>query len=218
MLSEKERLEKAVDSVVGIIFFNSSGAVIGSNEVFRQVTGYTREEIESGKLHWRMMTPPEWVPESERQMEQFASTGRIGPYEKEYWLKNGSRRWMLFAGRKLDEDTIIEYCVDITARKHAEMAAEWTEQRRKQLIADLAHGLNNPLETAIYALHMLRGDITRNPAAKALVEALERIRALSHQLIKAAESESQPDETESRQRNIDRGAEPDTGRDKSYKT
>ena len=33
-------------------------------------------------------------------MDRLAATGRLGPYEKEYLLKNGSRRWMLFAGRE----------------------------------------------------------------------------------------------------------------------
>jgi PAS domain S-box-containing protein len=195
MLSDKERLEKAIDSVVGIIFFDASGTVIDSNEVFRQITGYTSEEIKSGKLHWRTMTPPEWIAESERQMEQFALTGRIGPYEKEYWLKDGSRRWLMFIGRKADEDTIIEYCVDITARKRAELAAQHSEQRRKELIADLAHGLNNALEISMYALHMLQVD-RRNPAADALEDALQRIHALSDHLTEAAG-------------NLGRGAEPD---------
>lgn len=196
MLSERELLEKAVDSVVGIIFFDRSGTIIGSNEVFRQITGYTGEEINSRKLNWRMLTPPEWVAESERQIEQFAATGRIGPYEKEYWLKNGSRRWMLFIGRKLDENTIVEYCVDITGRKRAELAAEESEQRRKDLIADLAHGLNNPLQVAIYALHMLQADIARNPAAKALEDALHKIRALSRRLADTAGNPERGAETD----------------------
>ena len=34
-------------------------------------------------------------------LEALAATGRFGPYEKEYLLKDGSRRWMLFAGRDL---------------------------------------------------------------------------------------------------------------------
>jgi PAS domain S-box-containing protein len=191
MLSERERLEKAVDSVVGIIFFNRSGAVIGSNEVFRLTTGYTREEIESGKLTWRTLTPPEWVPESERQLKRFALTGWIGPYEKEYWLKDGSRRWMLFNGRKLDNDTIVEYCVDITERKQAELAAQRSEEWRKQLIANLAHELNNPLQIATSALHLLRPDIQGSPAATALEDAMQRIGALSRQLIDTAENADQ---------------------------
>jgi PAS domain S-box-containing protein len=175
---------------VGMIFFDRFGAVIGSNEVFRHITGYTREEIDSGKLNWRTLTPPEWIPESERQMEQFLLTGWIGPYEKEYWLKDGSRRWMLFNGRKLDNDMIVEYCVDITERRRAELAAQRSEEEWKQLIANLAHELNNPLQIATSALHLLRPDI-QGTAVTALEDALQRISALSRQLIEAAENADQ---------------------------
>lgn len=182
MLTELARLEKAVESVVGIIFFDLSGAVIGSNEVFRQVTGYTQDEIESRTLTWRMMTPPEWIPTSEEEMQQFEHTGRIGPYEKEYFRKDGSRCWMMFTGTKLD-DKVIEICVDITARKQAELAAQRSEADRKKLIAEMAGTLNNPLQAANYALTMLQDEIAGKPAAKVLEDSINEIHALSHRLM-----------------------------------
>lgn len=182
MLTELARLEKAVESVVGIIFFDLSGAVIGSNEVFRQVTGYTQDEIESRTLTWRMMTPPEWIPTSEEEMQQFEHTGRIGPYEKEYFRKDGSRCWMMFTGKKLD-DKVIEICVDITARKQAELAAQRSEADRKKLIAEMAGTLNNPLQAANYALTMLQDEIAGKPAAKVLEDSINEIHALSHRLM-----------------------------------
>src|SRR5579859_464702 len=200
MLNEVERLERAVDSVVGIIFFDLSGTVIGSNEVFRRVTGYTQEEIQSRTLHWRMMTPPEWVVASEQQMKQLANTGWIGPYEKEYFMKDGSRRWMMFNGKKLDDNTIVEVCVDITARRQAELAAQRSEEHRKKLIEDMAHALNNPLQAALYALSLLQEDIRGKPTAKALEDSIKEIHALSHRLMYMASADAGEDQSEQTRR------------------
>lgn len=53
------------------------------------------------------------MAESEAQLEKLAKIGKIGPYEKEYICKDGSRRWMRFAGRDLGDGTIGELCVDV---------------------------------------------------------------------------------------------------------
>ena len=84
--------------------------------------GYTRAEVEAGALTWRDLTPPEYVAISEEQLAGFAVTGRIGPYEKEYLRKDGSRSWMVFAGASLGDGTVVEYCIDVNDRKRAEAA------------------------------------------------------------------------------------------------
>jgi two-component system CheB/CheR fusion protein len=66
------------------------------------------------------MTPPEFVEESERQLGLLAETGKIGPYEKQYVLADGSRRWFLFAGRRLEPYAVVEYAIDVTDRREAE--------------------------------------------------------------------------------------------------
>jgi signal transduction histidine kinase len=80
------------------------------------------------------VTPPEWVAASEEQMEKLARTGRIGPYEKQYVLKNGTKRWMLFAGRDLGDGTIAEYCIDVSDRRSAEDATRAIERRFRALV------------------------------------------------------------------------------------
>jgi two-component system CheB/CheR fusion protein len=116
-----ERLRKMVSvDVVGILIFNEQGTLIDSNETYQRMSGYSKEEISSGTLTWRAMTPPEYVAISEEQMRKVSETGRIGPYEKEYIHKDGSRWWMLFAGASLGDGTIVEYCIDVTDRKRAE--------------------------------------------------------------------------------------------------
>jgi PAS domain S-box-containing protein len=135
--ASEERLRRVLETdAVGVMFFDATGTLVDANDVFLRMTGYSREEVKAGELDWRRMTPPEWVEISETQMQKLAETGRIGPYEKEYILKDGSRSWMMFAGRQLDAGMVVEYCIDISDRKHVEM-------ERELLIHELSHRVKN---------------------------------------------------------------------------
>jgi two-component system, chemotaxis family, CheB/CheR fusion protein len=100
--------------------------------------GYSRAEIDARELTWRKLTPPEWMAATEEQFSRSEESGLIGPYEKEYRRKDGSRCWMLLAGRKLDDGTIAQYIIDITDRKRA-------EQERELLAGELSHRVKNTL-------------------------------------------------------------------------
>ena len=158
--SEAEvRLKRVLETdAVGVIFFNYAGVVVDANDVFLRMMGYTREEIAAGDFTWRTFTPSEWVPASEEQMRKCADTGRMGPYEKEYILKDGTRRWMLFAGRDLADGTIAEYCIDISDRKRAEEALLRNEKLASlgRMAATIAHEINNPLEATTNLLYLIQ--------------------------------------------------------------
>jgi PAS domain S-box-containing protein len=128
--ASEQRLQRVLETdAVGVIFFDYSGTVIDANDVFLRMTGYTRADVERRELTWRRMTPQEWVSASEEQMRSLAAIGRVGPYEKEYILKDGSRRWMLFAGRDVGDGSIVEYCLDISRLKCAEAALRSSDER-----------------------------------------------------------------------------------------
>lgn len=137
-LRASERRLRAVleTDVVGVLFLDGSGALVDSNEAFLRMTGYSREDVRSRRLTWRGMTPPEWMAVSEAQMGELKATGQLGPYEKEYLLKDGSRSWMILAGRRLDENTTVKFCMDISDRKRAEM-------ERELLARELSHRVKN---------------------------------------------------------------------------
>jgi PAS domain S-box-containing protein len=126
----EERMRRVLNiEGVGVLTFDSDGTLVDANDAFLEMTGYSRDQVESGQLTWRDMTPDEFVDESERQLQNLSETGRIGPYEKEYLLQDGSRSWMLFAGADLGDGTIIEYCIDVQDRKQAEQALHISEER-----------------------------------------------------------------------------------------
>ena len=140
--ANEQRLRKMISvDVVGVLIFDEKGTLIDSNEAFQKMCGYSREEIASKTLTWRVMTPPEYVEASEIQLQMLRTTGRLGPYEKEYLCKDGSRSWMVSAGAALGDGTVIEYCIDVTDRKNVE--AELL--RAKKYAESIIETLHEPL-------------------------------------------------------------------------
>jgi PAS domain S-box-containing protein len=114
-LADQERLRSMVNIPgLGVLTWEpTTGTLIDANDVFLEMSGYTRQQVNSGQITWRKLTPEEHVAESERQMEQLARTGRIGPYEKDLIHADGSRSPMLYAGAGMSERTVVEYCIDL---------------------------------------------------------------------------------------------------------
>jgi PAS domain S-box-containing protein len=152
-VTERRRAEQAIQESeqrmqrmlnvegVGVLIFDSSGTLTDANDAFLRMTGQGRDEIEARALSWRAMTPPEHVAESERQMRLLAETGRIGPYEKEYFRKDGSRSWMLFAGVSLGNGTVVKYCIDIDDHRRAEAAMRASEANYRALFEQAGDGI-----------------------------------------------------------------------------
>jgi PAS domain S-box-containing protein len=135
------RLRKVLNvDVIGVIFFDRSGTLISANDTFLRWSGYTHEDLAAGRLTWQALTPPEFHEASLAELERVRTTGRIGPYEKEYIGKNGERRWMLFVGGQLDDGTVVEYLLDMSARKAAERAQRQSEERYRMLFDSIDSG------------------------------------------------------------------------------
>src|SRR4029079_833864 len=67
------------------------GRIRDANDAFLDMVGYTREEIASGSVSWRQMTPPELRQRDERALAEIEATGKCTSYEKEYISKQGTR-------------------------------------------------------------------------------------------------------------------------------
>jgi PAS domain S-box-containing protein len=119
---------------VGVIFFDTEGRITDGNAAFLRMSGFTREDLEAGLLRWDELTPPEWMAQTLRSIEELKRTGQAVPFEKEYIRKDGSRWWGLFAGKLLDGGTAVELVLDVTDRKAAEQAMRDSEARLRSLV------------------------------------------------------------------------------------
>ena len=140
------RLRRAIDiETVGVIFFKVDGTITDANDAFLRMSGYSREDLVEGLVRWDEMTPPKWMPHSLKAIEEFESTGRTIPYEKEYVRKDGSRWSGLFAATRLGEQEGVEYIIDITERKRARKALAELLRARTEFMANVSHELRTPL-------------------------------------------------------------------------
>lgn len=125
------RLEKVLAvETVGVMFWDvASGVMVDANNTLLKLLGYRRQEMQAGKLTWQKLTPPEFLELSRAEIREFAKTGRVGPYEKQYFRKDGSRQWFVFAGSALDDRTVVEFCVDISERRQVEDCLRDTKEQ-----------------------------------------------------------------------------------------
>jgi PAS domain S-box-containing protein len=122
ILRESEaRLQKAIGiETVGVIFFDAEGNLTSCNDAFLEMSGFPREQIQSGETNWEDLTPPEWMARSKQAFAELQRKGRTTPYEKEYFRQDGSRFWGLFAASNINENESVEYIVNVSTRKQAE--------------------------------------------------------------------------------------------------
>jgi PAS domain S-box-containing protein len=121
---------------VAIAFFDTSGAITDANDAFLRMVGYTRAELRAGEVRWDRLTPPDRLPRTREAVDAYLRTGRIEPYEKEYFRRNGERFWGLFAGRRIDgTGEGMAFVLDITERKRAEAALRESEEKLRRAVS-----------------------------------------------------------------------------------
>jgi PAS domain S-box-containing protein len=189
------KIRRLVESnIIGIFIWGLDDRIIDANEAFLRIVGYSRDDLVSGRLRWRELTPGEWRDADDRRVAELKATGIAQPYEKEYFRKSGGRVPVLigvatFEGR---QDEGVGFVVDLTDRKRAERAVRESERRYHeaqielvhanrvatmgQLSASIAHDVNQPIAAAVTnAQAALRWLSAQPPDIEEVRQALDRI-------------------------------------------
>src|SRR5258705_3888162 len=116
-------------NIIGVATCDADGRILEANDAYLDMLGYSRDELASGRLGWRELTPPEWEDVSMRAAAEIQATGRCAVFEKEYFRKDGTRVPILMASAAIDESRsqIVAFVLDLTARKRAEEALKRSE-------------------------------------------------------------------------------------------
>src|SRR5215468_94025 len=126
-LADREaKIRRLVDANIIGIFFARQGQIVEANDAFLRILGYDREDIDSGRLRWPDLSPPEWRERDQLTRELLDSTGVVPPFEKEYVRKDGSRVPVLVGATlfKQGGDEGVAFVLDLTERKRAEQAVQ----------------------------------------------------------------------------------------------
>jgi PAS domain S-box-containing protein len=189
-LADREgRIRRLVDAnIIGIFICDIEGRIHEANDAFLRMVGYDREDLVSSTIRWTDLTPPEWR-ERDRQelLPILMTTGRLQPFDKEFFRKDGSRVPVLIGVAIFEEggSQAVTFVLDLTERKHAadalrEVQTELAHANRLstmgQLAASIAHEVNQPIgaarNNANAALRFLARDI---PDLAEVKESLECI-------------------------------------------
>jgi len=160
-LREREaKIRRLVDAnVIGIVITDIEGQMIEANDALLQIVGHDREDLVSGRLRWKELTPAEWHDQTARALTELRKNGTFQPYEKEYFRKDGSRVPVLIGGAAYGEarDQAVAFVLDLTERKRAEeslreLQSDLAHMNRLSIIgelaASLAHEITQPIGSA----------------------------------------------------------------------
>ena len=132
-LAEREaKIRRLVDAnIIGVFTWEVVGRTLEDrdavfrdvNDAFLRIVGYDREELVTGSVGQRILTPPDWQERTQRAMAEMKLTGAFQPYEKEYIRKDGTRVPVLIGAAQFDEsgEQGVAFVLDLTEQKRAEV-------------------------------------------------------------------------------------------------
>ena len=152
------RLRRVVESsMIGVFFWDVSGAVVEANDAFLEIIGYTRDDLQAGRVDWARLTPAEEAEADRAAIRQLRSTGRCQAYEKHYIRKDGSMVPVLIGGALLSDSTEqgVAFIVDLSERKQAEADrrarrdAEAASTAKSEFLANMSHEIRTPMNAIL---------------------------------------------------------------------
>ncbi len=151
-LRESElRLRRFYDAgLLGVIYWNTNGYITDANDKFLEMMGYTSDDLETGRIDWTKMTPPEYNYLDERSLIELKTTGvNKVPYEKEFIRKDGSHIPIMVAGAMLDKARIngVAFVLDITERKKTETKLKEYREQLEDIVDARTAELENAYES-----------------------------------------------------------------------
>jgi PAS domain S-box-containing protein len=114
---------------IGAAASDAMGNIIDANDAFLRMIGYDRADLESAKLQWANLTPPDFHALDDQARQELRSRGICNPYEKECVRKDGTRVPILIGSAQAEGQTgaVIAWTVDLASAKQAEQAIRQSE-------------------------------------------------------------------------------------------
>jgi PAS domain S-box-containing protein len=132
------KIRRLVDAnIIGIFIWELEGRILEANDAFLGMVGYDREDLASGRLRWTDLTPPEWLERDlQRRIPEHKRNGRLQPYEKEYFRKDGGRVPVLIGVVTFEEGGSqgVAFVLDLSERKRAEEELRTGEARFRTFV------------------------------------------------------------------------------------
>ncbi len=143
--SEKRYQQLLKSNIVGTMIIDWEGRVFDANDAFLHMLGYTRKDLEDGRVGGQEMTPPEYRAVDEWARVKLKESGVCPPLEKEYFRKDGTRLPVLVGVvfHEAPQQHLVCLVIDASDRRKAmdalRAAYDEMETRVTQRTAELAN-------------------------------------------------------------------------------
>jgi PAS domain S-box-containing protein len=151
------RFHRLMDTgVVGIVVGDTT-RVLEANDAYLRMVGYTRADLEAGKLTGAVLSLPQQRHLTRQMIQQALETGESVLHEKEYIRKDGSHVPVLVGIVLLERDPVrfVSIVLDLSERKELEQerkeaeAREWTAsevtRQMDEFFALATHDIRSPV-------------------------------------------------------------------------
>lgn len=128
------------------------GQFLEANQALCQLTGYSLEELH-GLSYWDL-TPEEYADDEASLLERLRTEGHYGPYEKEYFHRDGHRVPVLLNGVRF-EDTHGESMIWSIIQDMSEYRR--IQQMKDEFVSTVSHELRTPLTSIAGSLDLIVG-------------------------------------------------------------
>ncbi|MEM6502431.1 MAG: PAS domain S-box protein [Cyanobacteria bacterium P01_C01_bin.89] len=129
-------------SAIGLHFCKITGELVYANPAYAKIIGRSPDEL-PGLSYWEI-TPKKYAEQEQKQLESLQTTGRYGPYEKEYIHKDGHLVPIRLSGVIIERDGekfIWSSVEDISDRKAVEFASRKYLEKLGFLIQETPIGI-----------------------------------------------------------------------------
>ena len=153
-------------NIIGIYIVDIRGPILESNDAYLRMLGYQRADLISGRLRWTDLTPPEWHDADKLRVERIRRIGRLQPFEKEFFRKDGTRVPVLMGVARFKEPRTqaMVFALDMSKQKRAEAIALETCAIKQSRIARKIHDdLLQNFQGMMFQFQAARNLVTRHP-------------------------------------------------------
>lgn len=135
-ISESRFRSLSQSNTIGIMSWNIEGDVTDANDYFLHMLGYSKKDLDIGRVNWKHLTPPQWQERDNKAITELRETGKCEPYEKELYDIYGTLVPVYLGASFVNNHTDkgIAFFMDLSNKK-------WQEEQLKLAAAvfDVSH-------------------------------------------------------------------------------
>jgi PAS domain S-box-containing protein len=123
-------------NMIGMLIWNEKGAIFDANDTLLDMLGYTRDDMQTGRLDLLAITPPEYRALDAAALVEIRQRGACTPFEKEYIKKDGTRLAIIVGGASWEpgSDAGIAFVLDRTERVRQQRQRDASEELLRRVV------------------------------------------------------------------------------------